>query len=65
MQKGLPSADAFSAANDVVYRQLLRQSSFLAFMDCFRFIGVLTIAIVPLLFVVRAVRANVKVPDGH
>jgi DHA2 family multidrug resistance protein len=65
MQKGFSSADAFSAANDVVYRQLLRQSSFLAFMDCFRFIGVLTIAAVPLLFVVRAVKANVNVPEGH
>ena len=65
MQKGYSSVDAMSAAELVVYRELLKQSSFLAFMDCFRFIGVLTIAAVPLLFVVRAARANLKVPEGH
>jgi len=65
MQKGFSNADALSAANGFVYRQLLRQSSFLAFMDCFRFIGLLTIAVVPLLILVRAVRGNVNVPKGH
>ena len=38
MQHGLTSADAGPASLGIVYEQLIRQSSFLAFMDCFRVI---------------------------
>jgi len=42
MQHGFTNADAGGASLAVVYQQLLRQSVFLAFMDCFRMIGWLT-----------------------
>ena len=63
--KGYSSADALSAAKDVLYRQLIRESSFLAFMDCFRFVGLLTLAVVPLLLLVRRTRATDDVPKGQ
>jgi DHA2 family multidrug resistance protein len=53
MEHGFTSADAASASLGVVYQQMLRQSAFLAFMDCFRVIGWLTLAMIPLVFLVR------------
>jgi MFS transporter, DHA2 family, multidrug resistance protein len=53
MQHGFTSADAGGASLGLVYQQLLRQSPFLAFMDCFRVIGWLTITMIPLVFLIR------------
>jgi len=47
MQYGFTSADAGPATLGILYQQLLHQSAFLAFMDCFRVIGWLTLAMIP------------------
>jgi DHA2 family multidrug resistance protein len=65
MQHGLTSADAGPTSLGLVYQQLVRQSTFLAFMDCFRVIGWLTFLMIPLVFVIRKFRAGGEAPAGH
>ena len=64
VQKGYAHADSLSAAYGVIYQQLQHQAALLAFMDCFRVIGWLTIATVPLLFLVKKFGTAGKVPEG-
>jgi DHA2 family multidrug resistance protein len=65
MQHGLTSADAIAAVPGVVYRQLTGQSLFLAFMDCFRVIGWITLAMIPLVLAVRKFKPGGAAPSGH
>ncbi|RXH57830.1 DHA2 family efflux MFS transporter permease subunit [Granulicella sibirica] len=65
MEHGLTSADAIPASLGLVYQQLVRQSTFLAFMDCFRVIGWLTLTMIPLVFLIRKFRAGGEAPAGH
>jgi DHA2 family multidrug resistance protein len=65
MQHGFTSADAGPASLGLLYQQLVRQSLFLAFMDCFRVIGWLTLAMVPLVLLVRKFKAGGDAPAGH
>jgi MFS transporter, DHA2 family, multidrug resistance protein len=65
MQHGFTSADAGPASLGVVYEQLVRQSTFLAFMDCFRVIGWLTLFMIPLVFAIRKFKAGGDAPAGH
>jgi MFS transporter, DHA2 family, multidrug resistance protein len=65
MQHGFTSADASSASLGVVYQQLLRQSLFLAFMDCFRVIGWLTITMIPLVLLVRKFKGGGGASTAH
>jgi len=53
IQHGFTSADAAGAGLGVIYRQLSEQSEFLAFMDCFRVIGWITLAMIPLVLAIR------------
>ncbi|WP_130417409.1 hypothetical protein [Edaphobacter modestus] len=53
------------AALGVVYQQLLRQSLFLAFMDCFRVIGWVTVCMFPLAFLIRKFKAGGAPAGGH
>ena len=64
-QHGLTSADAGPASLGIVYEQLIRQSTFLAFMDCFRAIGWLNLLALPLVFAVRRFKAGGETPAGH
>jgi DHA2 family multidrug resistance protein len=65
VQRGYSGADAGPAALGFIYQQLLHQSAFLAFMDCFRAIGILTLAMIPLVILVRKFRANGAPAAGH
>jgi MFS transporter, DHA2 family, multidrug resistance protein len=65
MQHGFTSADAGPASLGIIYEQLLRQSAFLAFMDCFRVIGWLTVLTLPLVFAIRRLRPAGNAPAGH
>jgi MFS transporter, DHA2 family, multidrug resistance protein len=65
MQYGLTSADAGPATLGVLYQQLLRQSAFLAFMDCFRVIGWLTLAMIPLVILIRKFKGGQAPAGGH
>ena len=50
---GFSLADSAAAATARVYGQLQAQAQMLAFMDAFRWIGVLTLCVLPLLLLVR------------
>jgi len=65
IEKGFSGPDAAAAAYQRLYQQLQHQVSLLAFMDCFRVIGWLTLAAVPLMFFVRRFKAAGKPPAGH
>ena len=62
---GFTSADAGPASLGVVYQQLLHQSLFLAFMDCFRVIGWLNVLALPLVFAVRKFKPQGEASVGH
>jgi DHA2 family multidrug resistance protein len=64
-EKGFSSADASVAAYGYVYQQLQHQVSLLAFMDCFRVIAWLTLAAVPMMFLVRRFKTGGKAPAAH
>jgi len=65
VQKGYSGPDAATAAYEHLYQQLQHQVSLLAFMDCFRVIGWLTLAAVPLMLLVRRFKAAGKPPAAH
>ena len=65
MQYGFTSADAGPASLGVVYQQLLRQSIFLSFMDCFRVIGWLKVAMISVVVLVRKFKGSGSAPAGH
>ena len=62
---GFPAADAMRAATLRYYNQLGEQTRLLGFMDCFRIIGWLTLAMVPAVFFVRKFKVGGKAPAGH
>ena len=47
------------------YNQLENQTRLLGFMDCFRAIGLFTIAMVPVVFFIRSFKVGGKAPAGH
>lgn len=65
VHKGYTSPDAANAAQGYVYHLLQRQTSFLAFMDCFRVISWITLAVAPLMFLVRRFKPTGKAPVAH
>jgi len=62
---GFTTADAGPASLGIVYEQLLHQSMFLAFMDCFRVIGWLNVLAIPLVFAIRKFKPGGETPAGH
>jgi DHA2 family multidrug resistance protein len=65
IHKGFTGPDAAAAAQVRLYQQLQHQVSLLSFMDCFRVIGWLTLAAVPLMLLVRGFKVAGKAPAGH
>jgi MFS transporter, DHA2 family, multidrug resistance protein len=65
IHQGMTGADAAQAAYGAIYKQLEAQISLLAFMDCFRVIGWLTLAAVPLLLFMRRFKPAGKAPAAH
>ena len=62
---GYSIADSSKAATLLIYNQLSAQTRLLGFMDCFRAIGLLTIAMVPIVFLIRNFKVGGKAPAGH
>ncbi|HWB32087.1 MAG TPA: DHA2 family efflux MFS transporter permease subunit [Acidobacteriaceae bacterium] len=56
--RGASVADAHREAAARIYGQLLAQAHFLAYMDCFRVIGVVTLIAAPLVLWTRAAKAG-------
>ena len=50
---GASPPDAARAAHGLIYGSMLRQSAMLSFVDTFWFMGVLFLAIIPLMFLIR------------
>jgi DHA2 family multidrug resistance protein len=65
MQHGATSADAGTATLGIVYRQLLQQSEFLAFMDCFRVFAWLSLVMIPVVILVRKFKAGGQPTAEH
>jgi DHA2 family multidrug resistance protein len=62
---GFTGADASHGVWGLVYQQLGRQSLFLAFMDCFRVIGWVTLAMIPLVLAIRSFKASGAGASAH
>jgi DHA2 family multidrug resistance protein len=62
---GYSTADSTKAATLLYYNQLSAQTRLLGFMDCFRAIGWITIAMVPAVFFIRKFKVGGKAPAGH
>jgi DHA2 family multidrug resistance protein len=65
MQHGFTSADSSIAGLGVIYRQIAEQSQFLAFMDCFRIFGWITVAMIPLVLAIRKFQPSGSGPSVH
>ncbi len=63
--RGFAHADAVNAAYGRIYAQLQDQAHFLAFMDCFHIIGVLTLIAAPVVLLTRAFKIGGGAPAGH
>jgi DHA2 family multidrug resistance protein len=63
--QGYSHADAARAAYLRCYNQMIAQTSLLGFMDVFRAIGWVTLAVTPLLFFVRRFSVSGKPSGGH
>ncbi len=64
-EHGYSQADSIRAATLRYYDLLGQQTRLLGFMDCFRVIGWLTIAMVPAVFFIRSFKVGGKAPAGH
>jgi DHA2 family multidrug resistance protein len=63
--QGYSHADAAKAAYLRAYNQMIAQTSLLGFMDVFRAIGWVTLAVTPLLFFIQRFRVSGKPSGGH
>jgi MFS transporter, DHA2 family, multidrug resistance protein len=64
-QRGYAHADALGAAAAHVYGELQAQAHFLAFMDCFHIIGIMTLIAAPLVLLTRAFKVASGPAGGH
>lgn len=64
-ERGMVKTDAVKAAYGYVYSHLQAQAHFLAFMDCFWVIGVLTLVAAPIVLLTKPFSVGGKAPAGH
>jgi MFS transporter, DHA2 family, multidrug resistance protein len=62
---GFSHADALTAAYNRYYNQFQDQTRLLAFMDCFFFIGVITLIAAPLILFTKKFKMGGKAPEAH
>ena len=62
---GMSHVDAMFAATGRVYDQLYAQTKFLAFMDCFHILGVMTLVAAPIVLLTRKFKPASKAPEAH
>lgn len=63
--RGMDSSEAVRMAYGYVYEQLQIHAKFLAFMDCYWAIGVITLTIAPVVLLTRPFRLSRKASSGH
>jgi DHA2 family multidrug resistance protein len=64
-QHGFSPIDATHAATAYFYNQLESQTRLLGFMDCFRLVGWITLAVVPLVFLIHHFKVSGKASASH
>ena len=62
---GSNSAQAADRAHAMIYSEVLRQSSMLAFIDVFRLLAWICLALIPLMFLMRPIKARGNAPPVH
>jgi len=62
---GSDAAKALQQAQELLYYQLQRQSAMLAFIDVFWILGVMSLAMIPLMFIIKNARHDEALPPGH
>ena len=62
---GSSSALAGEQAHAIIYGQVLRQSSMLAFVDVFRLLAWLCVALIPLMFLMKPAKHRGTAPPMH
>jgi DHA2 family multidrug resistance protein len=62
---GYSAADSTAAATAYYYNRLHAQTQFLAFMDCFHLMGVITLIAAPLVLLTKKFKVGGKAPAGH
>jgi DHA2 family multidrug resistance protein len=62
---GSSSVQAGDQAHAIIYGQVLRQSSMLAFVDVFRVLAWLCVLLIPLMFFMRPVKGRGPAPPMH
>lgn len=62
---GMARADAIHAAYGYLYARIQTQAHFLAFMDCFQILGVLTLCLAPVVLMSRSFSIGGKSSAGH
>jgi DHA2 family multidrug resistance protein len=62
---GFSPADALHAAYGRLYEELGAQTRFLAFMDCFYLLGLMTLIAAPVVLLTRNFKVGGKAPAGH
>jgi len=63
--RGFAQADAMNAAYLRVYSQMESQTRFLAFMDCFHVLGLVTLCAAPLVLLTKNFKLGGKAPPAH
>jgi MFS transporter, DHA2 family, multidrug resistance protein len=63
--RGFSLADSLSGAYSRYYSQLQAQAHFLAFMDCFHLIGIVTLVAAPLVLLTRSFKLGGKAAAAH
>jgi DHA2 family multidrug resistance protein len=62
---GVPAGDALSRAQALIYATVQKQSSLLAFLDVFWLLGLLALAAVPLVLLIKNIRRAAPAGAGH
>ena len=62
---GSSAAQAADQAHAIIYGQVLRQSSMLAFVDVFRILAWVCVALIPLMFIMKPAKPRGAAPSMH
>jgi len=60
IQQGVSPSQAPMQALGVIYRTLIQQASMLAYTDCFRILGLVSLVLIPFMFVVKRVKLGAE-----
>ncbi len=65
MQRGVGPAQAAAQALGLIYRTLQEQAAMLAYNDVFRMMGVISLAAIPFMFLLKKIKGGGQMPGMH